>query len=186
MTKRTAIKTTIPEIVDYWFSRVYEGDLSVDASEAHERCRRYGYQTKLECCHIIPHSRGGADEPSNLVLLCKKCHLENPNVSDPEIMWDWLKADRTSLYNTFGIIQGFEEYKKIYGVPFSEQVMKLGILKSWRIRTLDCFKNGRLHSSFRRISFEQGNLCRNIENDLQRNRKRPTQNLGNAKILRKS
>ena len=45
-------------------------------------------------------------------------------------MWDWLKADRTSLYNTFGIIQGFEEYKKIYGVPFSEQVMKLGILKS--------------------------------------------------------
>lgn len=88
MTKRTAIKTTIPEIVDYWFSRVYEGDLSVDASEAHERCWRCGYQTKLERCHIIPHSRGGADEPSNLVLLCKKCHLENPNVSDPEIMWD--------------------------------------------------------------------------------------------------
>lgn len=129
MTKRTAIKTTIPEIVDYWFSRVYEGDLSVDASEAHERCRRCGYQTKLERCHIIPHSRGGADEPSNLVLLCKKCHLENPNVSDPEIMWDWLKAYRTSLYNTFGIIQGFEEYKKIYGVSFSEQVMKLGISK---------------------------------------------------------
>ena len=47
MTKRTAIKTTIPEIVDYWFSRVYEGDLSVDASEAHERCWRCGYQTKL-------------------------------------------------------------------------------------------------------------------------------------------
>lgn len=65
----------------------------------------------------------------NLVLLCKKCHLENPNVSDPEIMWDWLKAHRTSLYNTFGIIQGFEEYKKIYGVSFSEQVMKLGISK---------------------------------------------------------
>ena len=95
-TKRTAIKTTIPEIVDYWFSRVYEGDLSVDASEAHERCWRCGYQTKLERCHIIPHSRGGADEPSNLVLLCKKCHLEN---------------------------------KKIYGVSFSEQVMKLGISK---------------------------------------------------------
>ena len=65
----------------------------------------------------------------NLVLLCKKCHLENPNVSGPEIMWDWLKAHRTSLYNTFGIIQGFEEYKKIYGVSFSEQVMKLGISK---------------------------------------------------------
>lgn len=46
-------------------------------------------------------------------------------------MWDWLKAYRTSLYNTFGIIQGFEEYKKIYGVSFSEQVivMKLGISK---------------------------------------------------------
>ncbi|MCZ0632436.1 hypothetical protein [Mediterraneibacter gnavus] len=24
--------------------------------------------------------------PSNYVLLCSRCHLDNPNVADPEIM----------------------------------------------------------------------------------------------------
>ena len=72
MIKRTAIKTTIPEIVDYWFSRVYEGDLSVDASEGHERCWRCGYQTKLECCHIIPIPAKGQTN-----LLIWFCYAKN-------------------------------------------------------------------------------------------------------------
>ena len=40
MTKK--IKTTKEEICDYWFSRVNERDLSVDESEALERCWRCG------------------------------------------------------------------------------------------------------------------------------------------------
>ena len=36
--ERKPIKTKIPEIVDYWFSRIDESDFSVDAAEAHERC----------------------------------------------------------------------------------------------------------------------------------------------------
>lgn len=28
----------------------------------------------LQICHIIPHSLGGTEEPSNLVLMCKECH----------------------------------------------------------------------------------------------------------------
>lgn len=86
--------------------------LSVDWAEAHERCWRCARKTRLERCHIIPHSRGGEDTPSNLVLLCKKCHLENPNITDTEIMWDWLKAYQTTFYDTLWIIQGFVEYKK--------------------------------------------------------------------------
>lgn len=35
--KRKPIKTKIPEIVNYWFSRIDESDFSVDAAEAHER-----------------------------------------------------------------------------------------------------------------------------------------------------
>lgn len=38
MAKRTNIKTTIGDIVSYWVTKVYEGDLSIDFSEAHERC----------------------------------------------------------------------------------------------------------------------------------------------------
>ncbi len=95
--EREIIKTSKKEIVDYWFSKVDESGLSVDAAEAHERCWRCGCERSLERCHIIPASLGGEDKPSNLVLLCRRCHLENPNVLDPEIMWDWLRAYGTAL-----------------------------------------------------------------------------------------
>lgn len=54
--KRKPIKTKIPEIVNYWFSRIDESDFSVDASEAHERCWRCGCKRNLERCHIVPDS----------------------------------------------------------------------------------------------------------------------------------
>lgn len=115
------IKTSKKEIVDYWFSIVDECGLSVDAAEAHERCWRCGCKKSLERCHIIPGSLGGEDKPSNLVLLCKRCHLENPNISDPEIMWDWLRAYGTSFYDTFWVIQGMKEYEIIYHKSLEEE-----------------------------------------------------------------
>lgn len=121
------IKNKKNEIVEYWFKRVNESDLSVDASEAHERCWRCGYKSNLECCHIIPRSLGGSDLPSNLVLLCKRCHIENPNVNDPEIMWDWIRAYRTPLYDTFWVIEGFKEYEFIYGKSVIEEIIESNI-----------------------------------------------------------
>jgi hypothetical protein len=123
------------EIVDYWFSRIDECGLSVDASEAHERCWRCGYKTSLQRCHIIPDSLGGRYEPSNLVLLCHRCHLENPNVTDPEIMWDWIRAYGTTFYDTFWKIQAIKEYETIYGKSFEME------LKKRNIDNLERFKN---------------------------------------------
>ncbi|EPM6851191.1 HNH endonuclease [Enterococcus hirae] len=122
MPKRKNIKTTIDEIVSYWVTKVDERDLSIDFSEAHEKCWRCGYEKKLERCHIVPHSLGGKDIPSNYVLLCKRCHIDNPNVSDPEIMWDWLKAYQCDFYDTFWILQGISEYQKIYGISFEQEL----------------------------------------------------------------
>lgn len=121
MATRSKIKTSIEEIVNYWTQYVDESDLSIDFSEVHERCWRCGCKRNLERCHIIPHSLGGKDEPSNLVLLCKRCHLDNPNVLDKEIMWDWLKAYRVPFYDTFWNLQGMEEYKKIYSKSMQEE-----------------------------------------------------------------
>lgn len=120
--ERERIKTSKKEIVDYWFSKVDESGLSVDAAEAHERCWRCGCERSLERCHIIPASLGGEDKPSNLVLLCRRCHLENPNVLDPEIMWDWLRAYGTALYDTFWILQGAKEYEFIYHKSLAEEL----------------------------------------------------------------
>ena len=130
---RKPIKTKKEEIVDYWFSRVDESGLSIDASEAHERCWRCGYEHSLERCHIIPDSLGGEDEPSNLVLLCRRCHLDNPNVTDPQIMWDWIRSYEVPFYDTFWSILGQHEYEFIYGRSLSEELCALGVVEEKEI-----------------------------------------------------
>lgn len=40
------------------------------------RCARCGSPYELEAHHILPLSRGGADEVANGVTLCRDCHLE--------------------------------------------------------------------------------------------------------------
>lgn len=156
---KTAIKTKKEDIVDYWFSRVNECGLSVDASEAHERCWRCGCEHKLQRCHIIPESLGGKDEPSNLVLLCHKCHLDNPNVADPEIMWDWLRAYGTSCYDTFWDIIGMKEYEFIYNKSLISEFIDLGITDRNEINEIMKSYMPRL---FDKVSHHYGNPYINV------------------------
>ena len=128
MSKRGAIKTTKEQIIEYWSGRVHEWDLSIDFSEAGERCWRCAYKTKLERCHIVPHSLGGPDMPNNYVLLCKLCHAEGPNVEDSEFFWDWLKAHKASFYDTYWIIRGMQEYEFVYKKSFEKELEELGPL----------------------------------------------------------
>lgn len=127
MSKRENIKTTIAEIVEYWSKRVDDWDLTVEWGQAHKCCWRCGYETPLERAHIIPDSLGGLDEPSNFVLLCTHCHASAPNVLDPEIMWDWLKAYSTNNVVPFSMALAVREYKFIYGqspLKELEQILK--------------------------------------------------------------
>jgi hypothetical protein len=127
--RRQPITTKIEDIVNYWSTRIDESDLSTDAAEMHEHCWRCGCKRNLERCHIIPASRGGEDTPSNLVLLCKRCHADGPNVTDPEIMWDWLYAYSMSRYDTFWGTMGVREYRVIYGRSMKEDITFLDIAK---------------------------------------------------------
>jgi 5-methylcytosine-specific restriction endonuclease McrA len=38
------------------------------------KCQECGYYKHLEVHHIIPRSKGGSDDPENLVTLCQRCH----------------------------------------------------------------------------------------------------------------
>ena len=40
----------------------------------HFRCQECGYFKHLEVHHIVPKSKGGGDNPENLVTLCTRCH----------------------------------------------------------------------------------------------------------------
>ncbi len=109
----------IKDIVDYWSQREDECGLAVDWSEAHERCWRCGYKSKLQRCHIVPRSRSGKFTPDNVVLLCRRCHREAPNCTDPRLMWIWLRSTCVPLYQTFLISRAIQEYIRMFGrYPF--------------------------------------------------------------------
>lgn len=148
------IRTKAEEIVDYWFKIVDECSLSVDASEANERCWRCGYKVPLERCHIVPSSLGGPDTADNLVLLCHRCHIENPNVSDPKIMWDWIRAYGTPLYDTFWTLESFKEYEFIYGKSFEEELKERTIEDSEKLKKI-------YEKELKGISYHFGHPCLN-------------------------
>lgn len=106
---------TVEEIVAYWAPRESECGLGVDWTEAHERCWRCGTKTRLQRCHIVAASLGGANEPSNLVLLCKWCHEEAPNIDDPKYMWIWLRKTSVPIYDTYRFEKGMMEFEKLFG-----------------------------------------------------------------------
>lgn len=99
MSARKNITTSIKEIVKYWTNRIEESDLSVDWSEAEIRCWRCGCERNLQ-----------------------RCHEDGPNVKDPEIMWDWIKAYEVPFYDTFWNCMGLKEYKFIYGKTVSSEL----------------------------------------------------------------
>lgn len=125
MSNRKPIKTTIKETVEYWSKIIDESELSIDFSEADERCWRCAYKSNLHRCHIIPDSLGGVDAPYNLVLLCNRCHIEAPNINDKDFFWEWLRAQKVSFYDTYWTIRGMKEYAEIYKEKIEDSMMKL-------------------------------------------------------------
>ena len=95
------IKTTKEQIVDWGMKNIDEIGFPVDASEMNTRCWRCGYERNTERCHVIPDSLKGKDIPSNYRLLCHDCHLENPNVNDPDAMDIWIRSTSVGMYDTF-------------------------------------------------------------------------------------
>lgn len=127
--KKDQIKTLKKDIIKYWFykEKVKENDLGVEISDAHERCWRCGCKKTLERRHIIPEFLGGEDAPHNFVLLCKRCNLESPNVQDPDVMWDWIKAYGVAFYDLFWILQGAKEYEFIYDTSLKDELEEKGV-----------------------------------------------------------
>lgn len=60
-----------------------------------------------------------------MVLLCERCHADGPNVEDPEIMWDWIRAYGVPFYDTFWTIIGRKEYEFIYGRSIENELKKI-------------------------------------------------------------
>jgi 5-methylcytosine-specific restriction endonuclease McrA len=55
----------------------------------------------LERCHVIPRYLGGTDDVSNLVLMCPKCHQNQPDDLDPEITYMYMRERSSFSHITF-------------------------------------------------------------------------------------
>jgi len=94
--------------VSYWAARICESDIGVDWSDAMDRCWRCGRQTKsLQRCHVVAKQFGGKLVPENVVLLCRDCHDEAPDVTDASEVWRWIKETRPSYYGTLNAERAF-------------------------------------------------------------------------------
>ena len=153
--KRPHMKTTHSQIVEWGMRNIDECGYGVDASEMDKRCWRCGYETSTERCHVIPHSLGGKDEPSNYRLFCHDCHLEQPNVNDYDATDNWVRETNVGTYDVFWEIREiFDELqeevtfhwgeklnlstKKWMAEEFPKRLMEANIFPSEK--TLNCLK----------------------------------------------
>ena len=65
--------------------------------EADQECKHadpitHWNKSGLEKCHVVPRYKGGADEASNMVLMCSRCHDAQPDNVDPEVTYAWMAA----------------------------------------------------------------------------------------------
>ena len=97
----------------------------------------------LQKCHIIPDSLGGKDEPSNIVLLCSRCHIDAPNVESKTFMWDWIRANGTPFYDTFWFLRAQKEHEFIYGKSFIQELKDRDIISDYDLRLFWNLKIGR-------------------------------------------
>lgn len=101
MAKRPSMKTTKKQIVEWGMNNIPEAGYGVDACNMETYCWRCGCERHTERCHVVPHSLGGEDTPSNYRLFCKDCHREQPNVKDYDATDKWVRETNVGTYNMF-------------------------------------------------------------------------------------
>ena len=112
MTRKTSKMCSIRRIVEHWEEACYKHEteklpIYLDLGEPTcfacgeswqgEFDGRRGFtgwaKAPLERAHIIPRSLGGADDdPSNFVMLCDRCHPQNPHTTSRTVYMKWLHS----------------------------------------------------------------------------------------------
>ena len=83
-------------------------------------CEECASTAELEWHHIIPFSEGGTDNPSNLAVLCKACHILIHKTND-----DYREAGRWG-----GLVSAYMREERMGREAFCEG-MKILAMKRW-------------------------------------------------------
>jgi len=103
----------------------YEPEWGVDYETIFDWMKAWGVASKkLQRSHIIPVALGGGNDPSNLVMLCKRCNTNNPHTKDRDWYLNWLINAKNQQFEEINKV--IEEAKKFLGdfnmdnIKFSE------------------------------------------------------------------
>lgn len=70
-----------------------------DAEDGYTNLKRIWNDSRLERAHIVPYSLGGSNHVSNYLLLCRQCHRDAPDTTNPRFILQW-----TQKRDTYGTI----------------------------------------------------------------------------------
>lgn len=71
--------------------------------------RNCGSEKEIEFDHIVPLSRGGADDVSNMQVLCRKCNTRKRDTHDGIFVYDKYKTDELFQSAVFDFLCGDRE-----------------------------------------------------------------------------
>ena len=69
-------------------------------------CRNCGSDKDIEFDHIIPLARGGADDVSNMQILCRECNARKRDTHDGIFVYDKYKRDELFQSAVLDFISG--------------------------------------------------------------------------------
>ena len=85
-------------------------------------------KSKLQRCHILAASLGGEDVPSNLFLLCDKCHIESPDTVNATNFYRWVIRKRREYLGGYpspqAMFDRIDEDLKGRGCPGLKQILE--------------------------------------------------------------
>jgi len=110
----------------------------------------------LERCHIIPSGLGGGGESDNIVLLCHRCHSENPNTKSVKHYQRWM--DRGKSDYEIGVDQ-INQLLEDYGYGVSEDLANvfLKVLSGVGIKSKK--KKDAIKRKFKKFQMENVIMC---------------------------
>jgi hypothetical protein len=128
---------TLEAIIRYW--RAQGAPIGVGWDKAADHCWRCGKRliwgtreghTEDDAwrhrAHIVPRCLGGSDDASNIIILCRQCHVLAPDVADPGFMWEWLQTPGASDPQMAMMREAYVEYETLFGrFPVPEEFRDL-------------------------------------------------------------
>lgn len=83
-------------------------------------------RSKLQRCHIQPRALTHNNRPDNIFLLCKKCHMESPDYTNPQFFFKYIYNKRKSCSFGFNIDYIVKQVLKLC-VDFNKDITSFNV-----------------------------------------------------------